>query len=310
MHNTPLPEDMWVAARLIWENTMKITDADLIEQLEVTFKEDVPKSTGTISKRRKKEGWAKNTLAEAGKRVEAQATAALTGNNLSGKKKNIPSKTNKAQKVEKLDAQEEKKGIIDGIMNDIVLDAKGRASIIHKYRRRYIKAGELFDQALEITLGIKKQADEVDQLRDALLEEAESHGGDFEIGENGKITEELEKKTQLAMEKVQKSMVLSKALTDTALSLATGLKMLSEVDMPMCGITAEDFKQSDQERRLGALEALGDIHTEEKEARARLKAELDERLEWIKETANSGDFGRTPEPDDHVEDIDYTAVDD
>ena len=310
MHNTPLPEDMWVAARLIWENTMKITDADLIEQLEVKFKDDVPKSTGTISKRRKKEKWVKNTLAEAGKRVEAQATAALTGNNLSGKKKNIPSKTNKAQKVEKLDAQEEKKGIIDGIMNDIVLDAKGRASIIHKYRRRYIKAGELFDQTLEITLGIKKQADEVDQLRDALLEEAESHGGDFEIGENGKITEELEKKTQLAMEKVQKSMVLSKALTDTALSLATGLKMLSEVDMPMCGITAEDFKQSDQERRLGALEALGDIHTEEKEARARLKAELDERLEWIKETANSGDFGRTPEPDDHVEDIDYTAVDD
>lgn len=310
MNNSPLPDDMWVAARLIWENTMKITDADLIEQLEVKFKDDVPKSTGTISKRRKKEKWVKNTLAEAGKRVKAQETTAPTRNNLSRKKKNIPPKTNKAQKVEKSGAQEEKKGIIDGIMNDVVLDAKGRASIIHKYRRRYIKAGELFDQALEITLGIKKQADEVDQLRDALLEEAESHGGDFEIGENGKVIEELEKKAQLAMEKAQKSMVLSKALTDTALSLATGLKMLSEVDMPMCGITAEDFKESAQVRRLGALEALGDIHSEEQEARERLKAELDDRLEWIKETANSGDFGRTPEPGDDVEDIDYTAVDD
>lgn len=311
MNNSPLPDDMWVAARLIWENTMKITDAELIEQLKVNFKENVPKSTGTISKRRKNEEWTKNTPDEARKRIEAQSDNVPTGKNFGGKKKNIPSKTNKAQKMEKSGAQEEKKGIVDGIMNDVVLDAKGRASIIHKYRRRYIKAGELFDQALEITLGIKKQADEVDQLQDALLEEAESHGGDFEIGENGKIIEELEKKAQLAMEKAQKSMVLSKALTDTALSLATGLKMLSEVDMPMCGITAEDFKESAQDRRLGALEALGDIHSEEQEARERLKAELDDRLEWIKETANSGDFGRTPEPgNDDVEDIDYTAVDD
>lgn len=310
MNNSPLPDDMWVAARLIWENTMKITDAELIEQLKVNFKENVPKSTGTISKRRKNEEWTKNTPDEARKRIEAQSNATPTGKNFGGKKKNIPSKTNKAQKVEKSGAQEEKKGIIDGIMDDVVLDAKGRASIIHKYRRRYIKAGELFDQALEITLSIKEQADEVDQLRDALLEDADSHTGDFEIGENGKITEELEKKTQLAMEKVQKSMVLSKALTDTALSLATGLKMLSEVDMPMCGITAEDFKESAQDRRLGALALLGDIDKKEKEARDRLVPELHDQLRAIEEIESSADFGRGDWQDDEdIDDVDYTTID-
>ncbi|WP_010197067.1 hypothetical protein [Psychrobacter sp. PAMC 21119] len=310
MNNSPLPDDMWAAARLIWENTIKITDAELIEQLEVKFKDDVPKSTGTISKRRKKEEWAKNTLAEAGKRVAEQSITAPVGNNFGGKRKNIPPKTNKAQKVEKSGDQEERKGIIDGIMNEVVLDAKGRASIIHKYRRRYVKAGELFDQALEVTLSIKEQADEVDQLRDALLEEADSHASDFEIGENGKITEELEKKTQLAMEKVQKSMVLSKALTDTALSLATGLKMLSEVDMPMCGITAEDFKESAQDRRLGALALLGDIDKKEKEARDRLVPELHDQLRAIEEIEASADFGRGDwQDDEEIDDVDYTTID-
>lgn len=305
MHNTALPEDMWAAARLIWENTIKITDAELIEQLEVKFKDNVPKSTGTISKRRSKEKWTKNTLAEAGKRVEAQVADTPTGNNFGGKKKDIPRKTNKAQKMEKSADQEERKGIIDGIMDDVVLDAKGRASIIHKYRRRYLKVGELFDQAIDITASIKDQADEVDQFQEEL------YGGKFEIGENGAIAEEVQKKAEQAMDRVQKTMLLSKRLTDTAVSLAMGLKMLSEVDMPMCGITAEDFKQSEQDRRLGALEALGDIHIEEQEARERLKAELDDRLEWIKETASSGDFGRTPEPEgDDIEEIDYTHVDD
>lgn len=308
MNNSPLPDDMWVAARLIWENTMKITDAELIEQLKVNFKGNVPKSTGTISKRRKNEEWTKNTPDEARKRIEAQSDNVPTGKNFGGKKKNIPSKTNKAQKMEKSGAQEEKKGIIDGIMNDVVLDAKGRASIIHKYRRRYIKVGELFDQAIEITASIEEQADAVVVIQNELLEG--TYGGEFEIGENDKSLDEIKNRADMAVDRLKKTMMLSKTLTDTAVSLATGLKMLSEVDMPMCGITAEDFKESAQDRRLGALEALGDIHSEEQEARERLKAELDDRLEWIKETANSGDFGRTPEPGDDVEDIDYTAVDD
>lgn len=304
MHNTALPEDMWAAARLIWENTIKITDAELIEQLEVKFKDNIPKSTGTISKRRSKEKWTKNTLAEAGKRVEAQEADTPTGNNFGGKKKNIPRKTNKAQKMEKSADQEERKGIIDGIMDDVVLDAKGRASIIHKYRRRYLKVGELFDQAIDITASIKDQADEVDQFQEEL------YGGKFEIGENGAIAEEIQKKAEQAMDRVQKTMLLSKRLTDTAVSLAMGLKMLSEVDMPMCGITAEDFKESAQDRRLGALALLGDIDKKEKEARDRLVPELHDQLRAIEEIESSADFGRGDwQDDEEIDDVDYTTID-
>lgn len=308
MNNKPLPDDMWLAARLIWENTIKITDAELIEQLTIKFKDEIPKSTGTISKRRKKEKWAKNTLAEAGKRVEAQSNTAPVGNNSGGKKKNIPPKTNKAQKVEKSGDQEERKGIIDGIMNDVVLDAKGRAAIIHKYRRRYVKVGELFDQAIEVTASIKTQADAIEMMQNELLND-DSYGGEFEIGENGQMTEEIQKESELAMEKVQKSIVLSKTLTDTAVSLAMGLKMLSEVDMPMCGITAEDFKESAQDRRLGALAALGDINAKEREARERLKPELFERLRRIEATEESADFGLDDEGNDDIDEVDYTDVD-
>ena len=205
--------------------------------------------------------------------------------------------------MEKSGAQEEKKGIIDGIMDDVVLDAKGRASIIHKYRRRYLKVGELFDQAIDITASIKNQADEVDQFQEEL------YGGKFEIGENGAIAEEVQKKAEQAMDRVQKTMLLSKRLTDTAVSLAMGLKMLSEVDMPMCGITAEDFKESAQDRRLGALALLGDIDKKEKEARDRLVPELHDQLRAIEEIESSADFGRDGwQDDEEIDDIDYTAI--
>ncbi len=47
-------DDVWAAAKLIWENTAKISDRDLIEQLTISFGELAPKSNGTISKRRKR----------------------------------------------------------------------------------------------------------------------------------------------------------------------------------------------------------------------------------------------------------------
>lgn len=321
MTDTSLNDDMWEAARLIWENTPKITDTDLMEQLSVKFGDEVPKSNGTISKRRKKEGWEKNDFAAATKRVTKRGQDG--GKTKKPRKKttenngNFPSKTNKAGKTEKSPSLEEKRGAIESVIDDVVLDAKGRAKIIQKYRKRYVRAGEVFDQALDITLTIREQAADVEDAQDELyrLTYDDSYDAGLEIGENDtdkdKRIEEAQSRVDLAVNLLQKSMMLSKTLTDTATNLAVGLKTLSEVDMPLCGITPDDFKESDQDRRLGALAKLGDIHEKEKQARDGLLPELHERLREIEAKAASEDFGRNDvgDSDDDIEDIDYTAID-
>lgn len=271
------PRDMWEVARLLWENTNKITDADIITQLEVEFGNEVPKSTGTISKRRKKEEWQKNTLPAAAKRKKTQEESGKNRNNSKRKTSNNLPKTNKAQTVEESPYLEEKKALVDGIMDNVVMSAKQRAAIIVKHRKRWKKQGDIQDNVVSLSL--------------SLLDDLDNPDADPET--------------------IQKKIAVINILANALDVTTRASKTISEVELPLCGITPEDFKQSDQERRMGALEALGDIHIEEQEARERLEAELNDRLEWIKETASSGDFGRTPEPDDDdVEDIDYTAVDD
>lgn len=309
MDNKSLPDDVWEAAQLIWENTPKITDSEIIEQLTIAFGDDAPKSTGTVSKRRSKHKWKKNTLAAATKRQAKQSESGNKNrnnrNNKARNNSNIPSKTNKAQNGNNSTALEAKNGIIDDILDNVVIDAKGRATIIQKYRRRYKKLGELFDQTLDITLSIKELADDVTRAEEAAL--IGNYGANFEIGENTKA--EPSNDVEVAAQRVQKAMVLSRSLTDTTASLAAALKMISEVDMPMLGITADDFKQSEQDRRLGALAALGDIDDKEREARERLVPELHARLLEIMDVEASPSFGAEYKDDpDEAEEVDYTDV--
>ena len=306
-------DEIWAAAKFIWENTPEITDLEMVDQLYTAYGSAAPKSGGTISKRRRKESWTKINLV---KQVKDSAKTGLKRDGIATKRNqesrdsnSIPSKTNKAQNSE-LDAELESAGLkISEITESVVIDAQGRAAIINKTRLRYANLGKLFDQATGITLSIVDLADEAQRAEKETL--AGNYGADFQIGENDDSESDAASEAEFAIEKLKRALMLSKSLSDTTTSLAIALKTISEVELPLCGITPEDFSQSDQERRLGALEALGDINAEEEEARARLKAELDDRLEWIKETANSGDFGRTPEPDDDdIEEIDYTQVDD
>lgn len=319
MDNRPLPTDVWEAARLIWENTATITDRELIEQLSDAFGEEAPKSSGTISKRRKKEAWEKHNLIKPSKSgstatktgVKAEATGAgskQTRKQKAQKKSLIPSKTNKAQNTEASAIEEARQAVIGDISESVVVNAADRAKVIQKYRRRYKNLGDLFDQALDITLSIKDLADDVTRAeQDALVG---NYGANFEIGENAKA--EPASDVEIAGQRVQKAMVLSKSLTDTTTSLAIALKAISEVDMPLLGITADDFKQSEQDRRLGALAALGDIDDKEREARARLVPELHARLLEIMDVEASPSFGVEYNDDDsnEAEEIDYTDVED
>lgn len=314
MDNKSLPDDVWEAAKLIWENTPKITDSELIEQLTVAFGDDAPKSTGTVSKRRSKHKWKKNTLVAATKRQAKQSESGNNNrNNRNNRNKkarnnsNIPSKTNKAQNGNNSTALEAKSGIIDDILDNVVIDAKGRAAIIQKYRRRYKKLGELFDQTLDITLSIKDLADDATRAEEAAL--IGNYGANFEIGENAEA--EPSSDVEIAAQRVKKAMVLSKSLTDTTTSLAIALKAISEVDMPMLGITADDFKQSEQDRRLGALAALGDIDEKERKAREEKLPELHARLLEIMDVEASPSFGAEYKDDpDEAEEVDYTDVED
>ena len=318
MDNRPLPTDVWEAARLIWENTATITDRELIEQLSDAFGEEAPKSSGTISKRRKKEAWKKHNLIKPSKsgstatKTGAKAEATGAGSKQTRKQKAqknslIPSKTNKAQNTEASAIEEARQAVIGDISESVVVNAADRAKVIQKYRRRYKNLGDLFDQALDITLSIKGLADDVTRAEEAAL--IGNYGANFEIGEN--TNAEPSNDVEVAAQRVQKAMVLSRSLTDTTASLAAALKMISEVDMPMLGITADDFKQSEQDRRLGALAALGDIDDKEREARERLVPELHARLLEIMDVEASPSFGAEYKDDpDEAEEVDYTDVED
>lgn len=83
--------------------------------------------------------------------------------------------------------------------------------------------------------------------------------------------------------------------------------------MPMLGITADDFKQSEQERRLGALASLGNIDEKQREARNSKLPELHARLLEIEQVEASADFGaeyKDDRSDDEIDEVDYTSVDD
>ena len=306
-------DEIWAAAKLIWENTPQITDRELLDQLQMTYGKSAPKSSGSVSKRRRKEAWTKQSLVKSPKNsLKTQEEG--TGSKQSRKQESqnntlIFSKTNKAQNRESEEEVEAAGSKIGEITDNVVIDAKGRAAIIVKTRRRYANLGCLFDQALAITLSIPELADEAARIEQEAL--AGEYGANFEIGENDK--KEPIAEVEAASQNLQRAMVLSKSLTETTTSLAMALKTISEVEMPLCGITADDFKQSDQDRRLGALAAMGDINQKEREARERLQPELHERLNRIKAAEASADFGLDDEGNEgganDIDEVDYTDVD-
>ena len=256
--------EVWASARFIWENTPHITDRELIEQLKTGYGNAAPKSSGTISKRRKKDNWVKNNLVQTPKKdMDLEANSDGSKPEWKQKPQNthlISSKTNKAQNLESDTELEAAGSKIEGIVESVVIDAQGRAKIIKNTRRRFDNLGQLFDQALTAALSLQGYANAASE--------------DPEAGEQ-----------------VQKALLLSESLSDTVGNLAKSLKIIAEVEMPLCGITADDFKQSDQDRRLNALAALGDIHEQEQAARARLIPQLHARLLEIENVEVHDDLG-------------------
>ena len=273
-------EDVWAAAKLIWENTAKVSDRDLIEQLGISFGELAPKSSGTISKRRKKEDWQKATPLKPKKaRQKGEAKQAGSTENWKQndpKTKVIPSATNRVQNVEAEPILEAKKSAIVEHNGSVIMTDKQRAAIIVKSRNRLDKAGVLTDHGLRITLSV--------------LDHVESGDG----------------------EEIQKAIVISDALATTIDKLTRAIKLIAEVEMPLCGITPDDFTQSERERRMGALDSFGDISAEEDAARAEKQPLLMARLARLQAREADPSFGRGTDPnleDEDYDDVDYTSLD-
>lgn len=260
-------DEVWSSARFIWENTPNLTDRELIEQLKTGYGNAAPKSSGTISKRRKKENWDKNSLVQTSKKdMDLEANSDGSKPEWKQKPQNthlIPSKTNKAENLESDTELEAAGSKIEGIVESVVIDAQGRAKIIKNTRNRFDNLGQLFDQALTAALSLQGYANAASE--------------DPEAGEQ-----------------FQKTLLLSESLSDTVGNLAKSLKIIAEVEMPLCGITSDHFKQSDQDRRLNALAALGDIHEQEQAARARLIPELHARLAEIESVEVHDDYQNLP----------------
>ena len=276
-----LPSDVWEAARFIWENTALISDRELLHELTIHFKDKAPKSNGTVSKRRNKEGWKKNTEVKERNHTEPKVEPAMepvvkTRNQSSKSKKVVPPKNNKAKKREPAGYLEPINRKLVAIAESVVMSANDRNRIINKHRKRYETAGKIGDRSLVLLI--------------ALLDMVDDNESDPET--------------------LQKALVVSDSSSQILERIVKSLKVLSEVELPLCGIGPEDFQQSEQERRLGALDKLKGISEKEKLARDTKKPQLAERLAEIRQMESSIDFNAEPITDDVIDDVDYTAVDD
>lgn len=274
-------DDVWEIARFIWENTDKITDRELIKQLEETHKDYAPKSTGSISKRRSKEAWTKNVLIKttnSGQNQEARESRSKKNRKQNAQESKLAStKTNKAQSMEASTDLEAKTAKIEQLTQSLVVSREAKAALILKTRKRLVNIGGLTDSLIDMIV--------------ELMVSAFDQGAD--------------------PEEMQKALVLSDALSKSAEKLAGVIKVVAEIELPLSGIGPDDFSESEQDRRLGALDKLKGIDEEQRRLRDEKRPLLTQRLAEMRQMESQVDFSADlSELTDDVEEIDFTAIDD
>lgn len=255
--------DVWETARTIWENS-HISYADLLDKLVELFGDDAPKSKGTISKRAKKEHWKKRKIMpkskkSGGKNGNGGNDVCQNGNVLSENVK----KSSKNNNVEignggndgnDLTVWQETQQKIHQEAEKLVLSAKQKSAIIFKHRKRVRDLGRLQDGTVAV----------LDTL----------HALDPEL--DGEM--------------IARTITIAETLSRTTKQLSDTQKVLFEQEMIASGITLDDFKQSEQERRLESLQMLEGIHEEERLARERQLPMLQKRLAEFERLELGGDL--------------------
>ena len=256
-------DDVWEAARIIWENTPKISDRELLERLIETFGERAPTSHTTIGRKRKSQKWVKKAGLDAPKKdtqtkkkrtknaPKAKATKAQNNNNTSKNNKehdNAPKQENKSDNAPKQGALilwQHTEDKIKAEAERIILDAKEKAKIVLKHRHRISQLGALQETVLDTLNNLQHLDPEFDG------------------------------------EKVAQVLGISDASARVLRALSDSQESIFKQEMTVCGITMADFEMSEQDRRMAGLAALEGIADEEAQMRQTLKAELTERLAQI-----------------------------
>lgn len=143
---------------------------------------------------------------------------------------------------------------IEREMDSLVLNAEQKRKIIQKHRKRLEQLGDLQDSTI----------DTVNML----------HGLDPEL--DG--------------EKIQKVIVISETLSRTLNQLTASQKMIAEQEFVVCGITVDDFKESEQQKRMATFEALEQLDEMERVKRQQINQELKQRLREFELMAETGDY--------------------
>ena len=163
----------------------------------------------------------------------------------------------------------------DRTKQKIVLSTEQRASVIIKHRNRLHNLGALEDVITMLSLDVAENVLNPTPIELDHISTGEDDDYRFHDDEEDPIAKKLG---------------VIKSLSFVLGNLTQAQKVIAEQEMPMCGISAEDFKQSEQERRLGALEALAGIDEEERAAREKLHKELQERMQSLTQLEHDPDF--------------------
>lgn len=276
-----LPDDVWEAAKVIWENSATISDRELLARLQEIFGEKAPKSSGTISKRRKSEKWEKNKILggsakEAGKEAPNKNAEATKKNGSKKKQNESQNPTNTKDDNKEADAESvEAHGSTNVILwqqtqeriyaqaEKLILDNQQKTDIIIKHRKRIRQAGELWETNAKLLQALKG----------------------LNPNEDG--------------ETIKQILVSAESISRTLTALTMSQKVLFEQEMLVCGIKWEDFEMSEQDRRMEGMKALEGIYEEAQRKRDELQQAMQKRLpEFENLTLDDAEFGES----------DYAAV--
>lgn len=271
-----VPKEVWAAAKALWESTPNITYQEVVDHLQEVYGDKAPASKSAVYNRAKKYDWQKLSMLELKERAE-NAEKKQNKSEQNGVEKKLENKEN--NKVKNEHETQIYRTIIDSTdrtKQKIVLSTEQRASVIIKHRNRLHNLGALEDAIIMLSL---EAAESMLNPESADTEHVStSESDDFNFYDDPDDNP------------VAKKIGVAKSLSGILFNLTSAQKMIAEQEMPMCGISAEDFKQSEQERRLGALEALAGIDEEERVAREKLHRELQERMQSLTQLEHDPDF--------------------
>lgn len=257
-------EEIWQTAQTIWENTPTITWRELEDKLATLFDGVETPSYSSINRRAKKYNWQKTTIPKGGNKRNTHATGAT--NSETNSPQSLENNKEDENATSLIVATEETEQKIYAELENLVLTAQQKRAIISKHRKRLKNLGELLDNTV----------DTIDTLHSL---DAETDG-----------------------ETIQRVIVVSETLSRTLNQLTNSQKVIAEQEFVVCGISVDDFTESEQDKRKASLETLAGLNELATLKRAELENTMLERLSRFEKIAESGDFdGLLDKDDDRLE---------